>query len=133
MDPSLGVQAFNWKSFWYFPEVYNRLSGEAENSWLIKTNPERGWEVECPDISPVNSSADVQMGFWHNLNHKTWKQTWHYCVKNEISPFIWIMNVMSKKYFYKLSLQLWIIFLCLHFVGIKIDIKKEGRKLKELY
>lgn len=43
------------------------------------------------------------------------------------------MNVMSKKYFYKLSLQLWIIFLCLHFVGIKIDIKKEGRKLKELY
>lgn len=40
---------------------------------------------------------------------------------------------MSKKYFYKLLLQLWIRFSCLHFFGIDIDIKEEGRKLMKNY
>lgn len=40
---------------------------------------------------------------------------------------------MSKKYFYKLLLQLWIRFLYLYSFGIDIDIKEEGRKLMKNY
>lgn len=89
-DPLIRGSSIQLEELLVFSWGVQQASEEAENSWLIKTNPERGWEVECPDISPVNSSADVQMRFWHNLNHKTWKQTWHYCVENEISPFMFV-------------------------------------------
>lgn len=143
MSPFLGAQAMNRKSHWYSPEVHDRLSGEAENSWLVTTNPERGWEVECPDTSPVNSSAeecthgiltqcepqDLETNL--ALLCKKWNLSFYVCLTFHCD--IWIISVMSKKYFYKLLLQLWIRFLYLYSFGIDIDIKEEGRKLMKNY
>lgn len=65
------------------------------------------------------------------LQCKKWNILFYVCLT--FHSDIWIMSVMSKKYFYKLLLQLWIRFLRLHFFVIDIDIKEEGRKFKKLF